>query len=99
MKYLFWGLLFFAVAYLVPIAGRPLIRPDEFRYGEIPREMLETGDFVTPRLIGARYFEKPTLGYWLTAGSFKLFGFNRFALRLPMALAAGVTALLLALWI
>ena len=99
MKYFFWGLLFFAFAYLVPIAGRPLHRPDEFRYAEIPREMLESGDFVTPRLMGARYFEKPVLGYWLVAGSLKIFGENRFAARLPMALAAGLTALLLALWI
>jgi len=99
MKYFLWGVLFFAVAYLVPIAGRPLMRPDEFRYGEIPREMIESRDFVTPRLLRARYFEKPVLGYWLTAGSFKVFGVNRFSLRLPMALAAGITALLLALWI
>jgi 4-amino-4-deoxy-L-arabinose transferase len=98
-KYFFWGLLFFIIAYLIPIAGRPLMRPDEFRYGEIPREMRESGDFVTPRLLQARYFEKPVLGYWLTAGSFKIFGINRFSLRLPMALATGLTALLIALWI
>jgi len=99
MKYFFWGFLFFAVAYLVPIAGRPLHRPDEFRYAEIPREMIESGDFVTPRLLGAPYFEKPVLGYWLVAASLKVFGENRFAARLPMAVAAGLTALLLALWI
>jgi len=99
MKYFAWGLLFFAVAYLLPIAGRPMLRPDEFRYAEIPREMLESGDFATPRLLRARYFEKPVLGYWLVAGSFRLFGENRFALRLPMAAATGLTALLLALWI
>ena len=99
MKYFWFALLFFALAYLAPIAGRPLHCPDEFRYAELPREMIETGDFVTPRLLRARYFEKPVLGYWLVAGSFKLFGENRFAARLPMALAAGLTALLLALWI
>ena len=95
MKYLWLGILFFAAAYLVPAAGRPMMRPDEFRYAEIPREMLESGDFVTPRLLGARYFEKPVLGYWLVAASFRVFGENRFALRLPMALAAGLTALLI----
>ena len=99
MKYFLWGLLFFLVAYLIPIAGRPLHRPDEFRYAEIPREMIESGNFVTPRLLGVRYFEKPVMGYWLVAGSFKIFGQNRFSLRLPMALAAGLTALLLGLWI
>ena len=99
MKYLRWGILFFVLAYLLPIAGRPLLRPDEFRYAEIPREMLETGNFAAPHLLGARYFEKPVLGYWLIAGSFRIFGENRFALRLPMALATGIAALLLALWL
>ena len=99
MKYFYCGALFFILAYLLPISSRPLLRPDEFRYGEIPREMLASGDFMIPRLLGVRYFEKPVLGYWLTAASFRLLGENRFALRLPMALAVGCTALLLGLWI
>lgn len=99
MRYFGWGLLFFIVAYLLPLAGRPLLRPDEFRYAEIPREMLESGDYVTPRLLGVRYFEKPVLGYWMVAGAYRLFGENRFALRLPMAAATGLTALLLGLWL
>ena len=99
MKHLLWGLLFFALAYLLPIASRPMLRPDEFRYAEIPCEMLESGDFVTPKLLRARYFEKPVLGYWLVAASFKVLGESRFSLRLPMALAAGLTALLTGLWL
>ena len=99
MKYFLFGTLFFVLAYLVPISVRPLQRPDEFRYGEIPREMLLTGDSTTPRLLQARYFEKPVLGYWLIAGALRLGGWNRFALRLPMALATALTALLLGLWI
>ena len=42
-----------------------LLDPDEGRYAEIPREMLETGDFITTRLNYALYFEKPPLHYWL----------------------------------
>ena len=99
MRYLYFGIFFFVLAYLLPIAGRPMMRPDEFRYAEIPYEMLESGDFIVPRLLQARYFEKPVLGYWLVAASFKCFGYNRFAVRLPMALAAGAVALLLALWV
>ena len=57
----------------------PLANPDEARYGEIPREMLATGDFVTPRLDGIKYFEKPPLTYWLVAGSMKMFGFDEAA--------------------
>ena len=63
-----------------------LIDPDEGRYSEIPREMLESGDFVTPRLNYAKYFEKPVLHYWLTAGAFSLLGQSEFAARLVPAL-------------
>ena len=83
---------FYILAYLTPLACRPMLRPDEYRYAEIPREMLETGDWVTPKMLGMRYFEKPAPGYQLTAVSFSLFGENVFALRLPSALASLLTA-------
>lgn len=95
MRYFWFVFLFFIVAYLVPLAGRPLVTPDEFRYAEIPREMIADGDYVTPRLLNVRYFEKPVLGYWLTVGCFKMFGDNAFSIRLPAALGAGLTALLI----
>ncbi|MDL2263772.1 phospholipid carrier-dependent glycosyltransferase, partial [Synergistaceae bacterium OttesenSCG-928-I11] len=74
--------------YLTPLATHPLLEPDEGRYAEIPREMLESGDFVTPKLNHVHYFEKPALLYWANAASFKLFGENEFAARFPSALAA-----------
>lgn len=86
----------FALLYLVPPGLRPLSLPDEFRYAEVAREMVASGDWVVPRLDGFPYLEKPVLGYWLTALSQVLVGHNRFALRLPAALAAGATALVLA---
>ncbi len=61
---------------------RPLSNPDEGRYTEIPREMAATGDFVTPRLNGVKYFEKPPLVYWLSALTFREFGVNEFTTRL-----------------
>ncbi len=79
--------LFFVFAYLAPLSFRPMLKPDEFRYAEIPREMLVSGDWISPRLAGIRYFEKPVMGYWMTAVCFRCFGDNAFALRLPSALA------------
>ncbi|GAA5126291.1 glycosyltransferase family 39 protein [Luteolibacter yonseiensis] len=61
---------------------RPLGNPDEGRYSEIPREMAATGDFVTPRLNGVQYFEKPPLVYWLSALTFRQFGVSEFTARL-----------------
>lgn len=84
-------LLFLAVC-VAPLGVRPLLSPDETRYAEIAREMIESGDYVAPRLDGFRYFEKPVLGYWLFAGSMNVFGQNAFAVRLPCVLAAGLAA-------
>ncbi|MCG6879929.1 MAG: phospholipid carrier-dependent glycosyltransferase [Deltaproteobacteria bacterium] len=88
-------LLLFCAVYLLPLGIRPMTIPDESRYGEIPREMLASGDWVVPKLNGLKYFEKPVLGYWVNALSISLFGETRFAIRLPSALAAGITALML----
>lgn len=87
-------ILYFAI-YIIPLGGRPLITPDEYRYAEIPREMIESGDWVTPRLANVRYFEKPVMGYWLNAISIYLFGENSFAIRLSSAISAGISALML----
>src|SRR5262249_21731223 len=62
--------------------------PDEGRYAEIPREMVASGDWVTPRLDGVKYFEKPPLVYWLEAAAIRLFGVHEWALRLWLALFA-----------
>jgi 4-amino-4-deoxy-L-arabinose transferase-like glycosyltransferase len=70
------------------LGNRALSVPDEGRYVEIPREMVVTGDYLTPRLNGVKYFEKPVLFYWLEALSIKLFGLHEFTLRLWPALLA-----------
>ena len=84
--------LAYLLIYLLPLGMRPLAIPDETRYGEIPREMLQTGNWADPHLVGLRYFEKPPLGYWLNAISLSVFGETNFAIRLPMALSTGLTA-------
>lgn len=68
--------------------------PDEGRYAEIPREMVETGDWVVPHLNYVRYFEKPVLSYWIVAASYKIFGVNEWAFRFTNALAAFICVLL-----
>ncbi len=86
--------LFLAI-YILPLGARPLIIPDETRYAEIPREMIASGNWITPHFNGLRYFEKPALGYWIHAISIRLFGENNFAVRLPAPLAVGLSALLI----
>ncbi len=90
------ALLLLAVLLLVLEPGKvPLFEPDEGRYGEVPREMLVSRDFVTPRLNGVLYFEKPPLYYWSVAASMALLGPTELAVRLPGKLAA-VSMVLLA---
>jgi 4-amino-4-deoxy-L-arabinose transferase-like glycosyltransferase len=90
------SLLLLAVLLLVLEPGVvPLFEPDEGRYAEIPREMLASRDFVTPRLNGVLYFEKPPLYYWTVAASMALLGPTELAVRLPGKLAA-VSMVLLA---
>lgn len=74
--------------YSLFLGARPLSPPDEGRYSEIPREMVASGDYVTPRLNGVKYFEKPALFYWLQSVSIKAFGLHEWALRLMNALMA-----------
>ncbi|PWB59135.1 MAG: hypothetical protein C3F16_12715, partial [Betaproteobacteria bacterium] len=72
---------------------RPLANPDEGRYSEISREMAASGDWVTPRLNGIKYFEKPPLQYWASAAAFRLFGEGEFTARIYTALC-GLLAIL-----
>lgn len=94
------ALFFVSLLLLLLEPGRvPLFEPDEGRYAEIPREMIASRDFVTPRLNGVLYFEKPPLHYWSVAGSFLLLGESELASRLPTKLASfglAVAALLFA---
>lgn len=90
-----FALLLLAVLLIVFEPGRvPLFEPDEGRYAEIPREMLAARDFLTPRLNGVLYFEKPPLYYWSVAASLAILGPTEVAVRLPGKLAAVAMVLL-----
>jgi 4-amino-4-deoxy-L-arabinose transferase-like glycosyltransferase len=78
--------LVFSVLWFADLGMRALHHPDEGRYAEIAREMHASGDFVTPRLNGLKYFEKPPLQYWLTAVALAPFGTRDWVARLPVAL-------------
>ena len=78
-----WGLwVVLAVAWFATAPFRPLFDPDEGRYAEIPREMVASGDWVTPHLNDLKYFEKPPLQYWATAATYEVFGVSQFTSRL-----------------
>jgi 4-amino-4-deoxy-L-arabinose transferase-like glycosyltransferase len=77
----------FTVLWFANLDYRQLVHPDEGRYAEIPREMLVSGDWVTPRLDGIKYFEKPALQYWLTAAGYEAFGVHHWTARLWPALS------------
>lgn len=77
-----------ALALFTGLAAIGLVGPDEPRYAWIARDMARSGDWVTPRLFGQPWFEKPVLYYWAAAAGFRIFGSAEWAARMPSALAA-----------
>jgi 4-amino-4-deoxy-L-arabinose transferase-like glycosyltransferase len=76
------------------LGGYPLANPDEGRNAEIPREIVASGNWVTPQLNGVNYFEKPPLMYWAVAVSLELLGPGEWSVRAVPALFALGGALL-----
>ncbi|MBU9407753.1 glycosyltransferase family 39 protein [Burkholderia multivorans] len=87
-------LVAFAVIWFTPLGMRHLIPSDEGRYAEMAREMFVTGDWITPRYNGYKYFEKPPLQTWLNALTFAWFGIGEWQARLYTALASFAGVLL-----
>lgn len=79
-------LLGLAAIFFFDLGGRSISSPDEGRYIQIPREMVESGDYVLPRLNGILYFEKPPLFYWMEAAVIKVAGISEFSMRIWPAL-------------
>lgn len=84
------GLLMFSF-----IGLHPLMDPDEPVYAETAREMLKFQDFISPRIYGEFWYDKPPMYYWLVAISISFFGDNEFAARFPSALLAVGGAILI----
>ncbi|HVE44254.1 MAG TPA: phospholipid carrier-dependent glycosyltransferase [Gammaproteobacteria bacterium] len=86
--------ILFCVLFLTYLGVRPLFTPDEGRYAEIAREMVASGDYITPHLNHIKYFEKPVLFYWLEAAAIHLNGLSMTSLRAVNGLLALLGCLL-----
>jgi 4-amino-4-deoxy-L-arabinose transferase-like glycosyltransferase len=84
--------------YFAGLSAAGMLGPDEPRYASIGREMARSGDWVTPRLWGQPWFEKPALLYWMTGAAFKLGASEDLAPRVPVALVS-VAFLIFFQWI
>ena len=84
----YWLLVPLLVVYLSSLGRVGFLGPDEPRYASIGREMAHSGDWVTPRLDGSPWFEKPPLLYWMTGAGHKLHLSDEWAARLPLALVS-----------
>jgi 4-amino-4-deoxy-L-arabinose transferase-like glycosyltransferase len=94
-----WAVLIVAtlyVCYFSQLGALGFVGPDEPRYAWIARAMVESRNWVTPRLYGRPWFEKPALYYWEAGLSFKIFGISETAARLPSAISALLGTLALA---
>ncbi|MDR1701870.1 MAG: glycosyltransferase family 39 protein, partial [Sporomusaceae bacterium] len=80
--------IFAAIIIFTNLGSIPLLDPDEPVYGQTPKEMIATGDYVSPRIYGDYWYDKPPMYYWLVAASYKIFGLSEFAARFPAALFA-----------
>jgi 4-amino-4-deoxy-L-arabinose transferase-like glycosyltransferase len=70
-----------SIFYAIWLGTHPLFTPDEGRYSEVAREMVKSGDYITPRLNGIVFLDKPVLYYWLQASAIKFYGLKESALR------------------
>ncbi len=85
--------VFLPAALLYPSRSFMLLEPDEGRYAQIPKEMLDRGEWIVPTLQGEAYLDKPPLMYWLVKCCYMLFGVNEAAARLVPALCVHGTIL------
>ena len=97
-RWAFWLLVaMVALTWFLTLDARHLLRSDEGRYAEIAREMFASGDWVTIRYNGLKYFEKPPFHLWMTVLAYHAFGLGEWQARLWSALS-GAGGLLMTAW-
>ena len=74
------------ILFFFRLGAGPLGGIDESKHASTSKDMVLSGDWVTPRYNGQNFYDKTPLYNWLAAISFLLFGFTEFAARLPAAL-------------
>ena len=89
------AILALVLAFWWQLGAMPLTDVDEGAFSEATREMVASGNYVSPMLDGEPRHDKPILIYWLQAGAVHALGLSELALRLPSAIAATLWALLL----
>lgn len=87
------AILYCCIVFGFMLGARPLSSPDETRYSSVSVEMLRTHDYVTPRVNGIKFLDKPILYYWAQAFSIHHFGIYNWSLRLASAVFALLTSL------
>lgn len=96
LKYIYMGIFFISIFYYFFFSHMlPITDPVESNYALTAREMVLSSDWLSPRIYGSVWFDKPVLFYWLTAISFKVFGFSDVAVRLMPAVFAAMGIVLL----
>ena len=90
--------LVFVAVYGGSLFSPALLDDADSTHAEAAREMVASGDLVTLHVNGVRYLEKAPLPYWLVAASYRVFGVNEYATRLPMALSVLLLGLLAFFW-
>lgn len=95
-KNIYWGvfiasfLFYFGFSHLLPVTD-----PVESNYALTAKEMVQAGDWLSPRIYGNVWYDKPVFFYWLTAIAFKFFGFSELAARLAPAFFAALGLVLI----
>jgi 4-amino-4-deoxy-L-arabinose transferase-like glycosyltransferase len=95
-----WAVLgiLFAGIYFASLFTPPLLDDADATHAQAAQHMVFSGDYITLKVDGIRYLEKPPLTYWLVAICYRLFGFNVFATHLPQTLAVLGCAMLAFFW-